>query len=447
FMAGAAQCPSEEIMLTTQAEIDAFAANYPNCTNLQNQLTIDGLNSTISNLEALSVLENGQTIYIGYTEITSLSGLHNIETLGELSLWFNPNIEDLSGLDAMQSIGRLECYVNNSLTSLNGVENVLTIGDLNLFENDNLADISQIDFIDALASLTLGGNALSTFTGLENLQSVAGDVSLSNELTLNFNELSNLQTIGGSLFITNNQFLEDITAFSNVQSLTSLFVTDNPSLNDLSGINNVQEVSDHLRIGFNGNFSDLSVLSNLVSVVDLDIYENPNLQSLDGLENLQEISGTLQILNNPILTNLEGLNNVSTSEVNTVAIANNPTLSACSVDFVCGVIENVLVAKTILNNSAGCNGLQEIQDQCLLGTMDSSLEQAVVLHPNPASNFLQVSTSSGIQIESVNIISLLGSQVMKTNNQTINVSALASGVYFVQVATSAGILTKKIVKE
>ncbi|MCD4746108.1 MAG: hypothetical protein K8R58_07400, partial [Bacteroidales bacterium] len=47
-------CLPEGIEFTTQAEIDNFQTNYPNCTEIEGDVTINGIN--ITNLNGLNVL-------------------------------------------------------------------------------------------------------------------------------------------------------------------------------------------------------------------------------------------------------------------------------------------------------------------------------------------------------------------------------------------------------
>ena len=67
----------------------------------------------------------------------------------------------------------------------------------------------------------------------------------------------------------------------------------------------------------------MSIFSNLVSVGDLDIYENDTLESLSGLENLEVVSNRFFLSRNISLTSIEAINDLSTSEVNEIAIVNN----------------------------------------------------------------------------------------------------------------------------
>lgn len=89
-----------------------------------------------------------------------------------------------------------------------------------------------------------------------------------------------------------------------------------------------------------------------------------------------------------------------------------------------------------------------ISGECnALGVDDNMLSQ-VSVYPNPTSNVLNLQTPANVEINSVGLYDILGKQVnARLNNGTINVSALSQGVYLLKVVTSAGTLTKKIVKQ
>ncbi|MEO8760792.1 MAG: T9SS type A sorting domain-containing protein [Bacteroidia bacterium] len=67
------------------------------------------------------------------------------------------------------------------------------------------------------------------------------------------------------------------------------------------------------------------------------------------------------------------------------------------------------------------------------------------IYPNPTQNILQVSITCSNEINSIQIIDVLGKEILRTNENTIDVSSLQEGIYFVSVKTSEGILTKKII--
>lgn len=83
---------------------------------------------------------------------------------------------------------------------------------------------------------------------------------------------------------------------------------------------------------------------------------------------------------------------------------------------------------------------------CTLSIDQEALSQISVF-PNPANDVLNIKVPSSIQIESASIFDMLGkeSQVQVINGQ-INVQNLSQGVYILNLRTSAGTLTQKIVK-
>ncbi len=443
---GFGQCPTTDITLATQAQIDNFAVNYPNCTMLTHELRIDGDDNSITNLNGLARITNAQDLYILKTRIQNFAGLSNLVTASQLSIAFNRDIVDLSGLISLETVGVLEVWVNNSITSLAGIDGLKSLEHLNLFINPNLEDISQLNPVESLKSLSITGNALKTLSGLENLRTVDEDFYVADEPLQSFNELASLQSIGGSLYLWNHTLLEDLSIFNNIQTLTDLYVIGCPVLKSLSGLENVRSVSGKLRIGLNPELTDLSIFSNVTSVGSLDIYENNILQNLSGLENLQSITDRLFIHENDVLNSISALRDLSTSEISEVVIAENPNLSTCSNRFICTVIEDPNVVKIINNNSTGCNSVTEIGDACLLSVSEVVLDSLVAIYPNPVSEILNLSVYEGLLFKKATLYSALGQKVLASPEKSIDVSSLSEGIYFLEITTDKGNLSKKIVK-
>ena len=75
------QCPSGDVTLYTQAEVNAFVVNYPDCTHIPGALSISG--SDISDLSPLSNITGIEgRLYIGSTQLHSLAGLGNLASIG-----------------------------------------------------------------------------------------------------------------------------------------------------------------------------------------------------------------------------------------------------------------------------------------------------------------------------------------------------------------------------
>lgn len=124
---------------------------------------------------------------------------------------------------------------------------------------------------------------------------------------------------------------------------------------------------------------------------------------------------------------------------------------------------NVLPDSTVLQNGATYYAAQSISG-CESGngnsswlavtvnlvlSSDSFSDTAAVIYPNPATEFITIS-SKGL-IKSVRISNLLGQNVLAVepnkNEDTIAISNFPNGIYFLTVQTSIGIKTVKVVKE
>ncbi|SHE61081.1 Por secretion system C-terminal sorting domain-containing protein [Psychroflexus salarius] len=71
----------------------------------------------------------------------------------------------------------------------------------------------------------------------------------------------------------------------------------------------------------------------------------------------------------------------------------------------------------------------------------------VRLYPNPVVNQLQIELPASVEINSVQVFNTLGQEVLTTTQSQVDVSRLASGVYVVELETSAGKVSKKIIKK
>ena len=71
----------------------------------------------------------------------------------------------------------------------------------------------------------------------------------------------------------------------------------------------------------------------------------------------------------------------------------------------------------------------------------------VRLYPNPVVHQLQIELPASVEINSVQVFNTLGQQVLTTTQSQVDVSQLASGVYVVELETTKGKVSKKIIKQ
>ncbi|MFH1121966.1 MAG: T9SS type A sorting domain-containing protein [Bacteroidota bacterium] len=317
-------CLPEGITFTTQEQIDNFQTNYPGCTEIEGDVTING--EDITNLNGLNVL-------------TSIGGYFVIGIYTWPSGGGNPNLASLTGLDNLISIGGyLSISGNNALTSLTGLDDLCYIGGLIVTGNNSLLDLTGIDNLTLTGgSVRIGGNpVLTNLSALINLNYIPGNLELGtwyasgihgNPSLTNLEGLDNLDSIGGSFDIFLNISLQDITALENLikigSDLRMGYWGGNPSLTSLAGMENLVSIGGSMEVRSNDsliNFEGMESLESIGGSLRLGRANdgstsyggNLSLINLTGLNNLNSIGGNLEIYFNPSLTSLTGLENLST---------------------------------------------------------------------------------------------------------------------------------------
>lgn len=316
-------CISGTLTLSTQAQINSFATDYPGCNTILGNLIIRGTN--ISSLGGLSQLTDIE----GYLQIdnnpilSNLNGLQNLNAVGNwLDITNNTTLFNLSGLGGLDSCGSLSIYSNPSLTSL---------------------------------------------TGLNDLQLIDGDLIIySNEDLDNLDGLDNLQAVHGSVNLIENDLLSDISGFQSLTEINGcLNVHWNPMLISLSGLENL-ETACCLNFFANHTLSNLDGLSGLATLTgDLKIEWNNSLQHLSGLSNLTSMDGILKINGNSLLTSLQGLENIGISGIDDLIITNNVLLVTCEVLAVCDYLDTDTNTATIYRNGAPCGDRTSVETACI----------------------------------------------------------------------------------
>ena len=162
-------CLPEGITLETQAEIDSFQINYPGCTEIEGDMTING--SDITNLNGLITLNS-----IGGNLVIGTDGWNA-----------NPVLEYLTGLDNLVSTGGdLTINSNSILKNLSGLDNLTAVnGNLSISNNPLLNDISDLGLLNSIGGnlqigfqgwtgIPYGNPSLVSLAGLEGITSLAG---------------------------------------------------------------------------------------------------------------------------------------------------------------------------------------------------------------------------------------------------------------------------------
>ena len=362
-------------------------------------------------------------------------------------------------LSEAQNVAELNAASNDGdasddILSLEGIDAFSNLKKL-YFRGNNIPTV-DLRMLSALEELSCYGNNINTLniTGLENLRSVLCE----------FNSLSSLDLTG----------LSSLTGLAcGINPLTTLDITDTPMLISLGCEGN------NITTLIHGNMPTLRFLTFSGSqLTTLDTQQFPNLEylycnntpinsiNLNGLLNLSEIyiyntlittldcsQTAVEILyctDNPNLTSINIRNNIISSNIDceeclvTLDFSSLPSLATICIDE--GEQDSVIyyVEPTQIFGGPNCD--------VLMGVISNTIEDAIVLYPNPAKNSININVASGVNMQSISIYNPLG-QLVKTltanalsSSLTIDVSALNTGTYFMEIASNNGKTTNKFIK-
>ena len=84
---------------------------------------------------------------------------------------------------------------------------------------------------------------------------------------------------------------------------------------------------------------------------------------------------------------------------------------------------------------------------CVL-SVDEVLSQQFSIYPNPAQNVITINNRSTNQITNATLYDILGKDTgMRLSGDNMDISALATGIYYLSLTTPQGSVTEKIIKE
>lgn len=240
FIGYSQSCLPEGIQFTTQAQIDNFQVNYPDCSEILGDVDIS---NSITNLNGLSVLTSiGGNLFISGTSLTNLTGLDNISIIGK-------------------SFSIMTC---SSLTTLSGMENLTSIGENFYIDNNAL---------------------LNNLTALHGLNFIGGDLVVSfNPSLVSLTGLEELTSIGGYFSIYQNGLINNLVGLNSLTSIGEYInISVSNSLTSLAGLENLTIIGGSFRIHHNDALISLEGCDNIEagSIAEMKIYANDSLSTCD----------------------------------------------------------------------------------------------------------------------------------------------------------------------
>ncbi|MBA2612717.1 MAG: T9SS type A sorting domain-containing protein [Bacteroidetes bacterium] len=86
-----------------------------------------------------------------------------------------------------------------------------------------------------------------------------------------------------------------------------------------------------------------------------------------------------------------------------------------------------------------------INQNTSVGVKENSMEKNISIYPNPVTKGDNIILSSVEEINSTTLYNFSGQKLFTTHDTTLATKDLSSGIYFLQLTTAKGVLTKKIV--
>jgi uncharacterized repeat protein (TIGR01451 family) len=400
-------CFPEGLYITSQADLDALAAELAGCTEIEGNVYISG---DIPNVDALSSI---QTVYGNleiFASIPDLSGLANLSVVyGNVNLNLYVNLAspvDPNGLQGLVSIGGTLSALENNFAALPSVSHV---GRMCIQLFDPFPDMFLFNFANQLESadyLMFFGNYLPAFSALQSVDTIYmrsyANGGVSTEMfpllthldvmcfgTQNFNNIS-MPNISHIRKLT---LADDITMPSMCGGMFQYGSHDAPVLPQITYIDelstsveiyNLDGLSELDSIGslnlIDGQMASLSALSNVTSIESLRIVGCYSLIDLTGLASLEHL--TQLMIANTSLQTLEGINpNLIVPA--SIVIEFNDFLSACGYLDYCGSANagcNITVQYN--GSSVGATTCDELADVMNTCTPYTSLEVITYLDVN-----------------------------------------------------------------
>ncbi len=280
------------MVLDNQQKVIDFAQSGYNSVGW---LTISGSVTDLSPLKNLVIVNYLEIKYT--TQLTTLSGLNNLEYSSEILLQGNTALQNLDAFRKIRIInGDLNILENNSLTDLNGFNKLQVLGGLgNLLVRNcpNIRSLSGLENLEHVGNNVniLGNNNLENVSALSKLERVFGDLNiLDNRSLLNLNGFEKMGLVG-SVTIQNNNLLNNIDALNNIDSLEmayggNIYIIQNPALGAISAFNKISTFQDVL-VRNNSNLTSLNLFGISKKIERLIIEDNPTLSNLRGLEKIR----------------------------------------------------------------------------------------------------------------------------------------------------------------
>ncbi len=370
-------------------EID-FSWNPISNIDFSQNLLLLKIRGSVTNISTLDVTNNPELYYLGF-------GGTNITTL-----------------DVSQNSELLFLYVSN---------NYLTHIDLS--QNINLTNIKVDD--NLLTSLNLQNGNNSNFSRMTSLNNPSLSCIQVDDVAY-----SNAQECIIEPTIITGWCIDDWTSFSEDCPEPFVYIPDTNFLNALVNTN-CADLDGNGTIDSDADINDDGQIQMSEAEAVYGLYvSNNDISSLEGVQNFINLTSLDCSVNQLASLNISNGNNINITNFNAVE---NTELNCIEVDDV-----------DYANNAPNWfkDNWAAYSEECILGLEDNT-QISFTIYPNPTQDILFIETQQ--PIESIKTYNLQGQQIKEGTSNSLDVSQLTHGLYFVQIVIDEQSLTKKFIKE
>jgi len=386
-----AQCPAN-IQFETQQQIDSFPANYPGCTAISGNLTIqESVSGNIRNLDSLAhIISIGGDFWVQDNDSLVSLTLTSIDSIGK-KFWIKNNyaLSNLS-LTSLTSVGDyLHIDDNYSLTNVDGLNGLTSIGEsLGFYNNTSLSSLAGLSNLTSIGGhLYIGYN--SSLTSLDGLQNISPNSIHSNSNSyqdLNIIDNPNLsecvvesicellKASGTTTEITNNKtgcITEDEIKATCVQCPNDITFTTQQQIDSFPvNYSGCKEISGNLRIeeSVSGNIRNLDSLAHITFIGgDFHVWHNDSLTDIS-FNNIDTIMEHFSVSYNSLLSNLS-FNNINIIGGN-FSVSHNSSLSDLTFNSLVSIEGSFFVAYNSSLTHLLFSNIDTIREGFMVGSND-----------------------------------------------------------------------------
>lgn len=226
-------------------------------------------------------------------------------------------------------------------------------------------------------------------------------------------------------------------------NLFNIFIQDLTGIEDFTALEYLDVSGSSLSVldvSYNTQLRELYCSSSIVNpsmfFTTLDVSNNVNLEVLYGetlveLENLNVKNGNNSMLIITLPCEFEG-NPCELTKLNCVTVDDEEAATNNELPYLNWYIQADFF----------------YSEDCSLG-IEELIESQLTIYPNPTNDVLYLYNESASIVTSIKVYDSLGKLVLEQNNPLthIDITSLSGGLFFVQIETDEGIVTKKVVNE